>query len=239
MNKNILNKLSHYMFDDKLIMKFVNNKTIHLDKKQQQPNKNIVEDNKLYIPNNNDSLFWCYFIIKYGFFNYDLINKSEFIEEKKEKIKIIEKIRSNKDIIKSRKWKLNALEENLVEDKPLLLSTFLCCCFLDNINIVIKKDNCIYSQIIDNSKNISLIEYDSNTKKFGLYLKENKKDIIEKYLKDLFIITNINKKIQAQSNYKVKEIKEICNKLQISLVNTIGKPYKKSELYEMVKFKLN
>jgi hypothetical protein len=239
MNKNILNKLSHYMFDDKLIMKFVNNKTIHLDKKQQQSNKNIVEDNKLYIPSNNDSLFWCYFIIKYGFFNYDLINKSEFIEEKKEKIKIIEKIRSNKDIIKSRKWKLNALEENLVEDKPLLLSTFLCCCFLHNINIVIKKDNCIYSQIIDNSKNITLIEYDSNTKKFGLYLKENKKDIIEKYLKDLFIITNINKKIQAQSNYKVKEIKEICNKLQISLVNTIGKPYKKSELYEMVKFKLN
>ena len=44
---------------------------------------------------------------------------------------------------------------------------------------------------------------------------EDKNKLIEGYLKDCFIVNNINKKIQAQSNYKINDIKEICKKLQI------------------------
>jgi hypothetical protein len=245
--ENTLKNLNHYMFTNKLIMSTITNIDYALDKSKNMDSTNQRStseysikktDNILFQPQNKDTLFWCFYIIKYGFFKYDLLQEKGFIEEGKEKIKIIEKIRANKDIVKSRKWKLKTLEENLVENKPISLSTFLCACFLENKNIIVKKNNCVYQQLIT-SDNYDFIEYDNNNDCYGIYTNEDKNKLIEGYLKDCFIVNNINKKIQAQSNYKINDIKEICKKLQISLTDKTGKKYKKAELYDLIKFKLN
>ena len=60
----------------------------------------------MYRPKQKDSLFWCFYILKYGFSNYEMeINNQYFVVEKNEKFKYIELLRKNKDLLKLHKIK--------------------------------------------------------------------------------------------------------------------------------------
>ena len=58
---------------------------------------------------------------------------------------MIEKIQSNKEILKSHKIKKNLLESDLLNSKYISLITFKALCILSNINIIAIKDNNTYS----------------------------------------------------------------------------------------------
>ena len=74
---------------------------------------------------------------------------------------------------------------------------------------------------------------------FSLNLNKEKNSIlVNDFLKNYFIISNINKPIKAISNYKLPELHDICNKLKINIKNEAGKKYKKVELYEIIKSKI-
>ena len=56
---------------------------------------------------------------------YNLIHNTEFKNEKEIKIKLIDKIRENKDILKKNKWKRNNIEQNLLYEKNMSINSFL------------------------------------------------------------------------------------------------------------------
>ena len=233
-----LSRLNKYQFKNSLINKF----DIFIDKTEKKISKNPDikkeknEKNENFIVNEKDKLFWIFFIIKNGFLEYDLLNNKTFITEKNEKIKLIEQIRQDKAIIKSKKWKINVLESELVDDKPISISTFLCCCFINNINIILKKNCSIYHLKFDDNIE-EVVEYSDLG--FSLNLNKEKNSIlVNDFLKNYFIISNINKPIKAISNYKLPELHDICNKLKINIKNEAGKKYKKVELYEIIKSKI-
>ena len=70
-------------------------------KKEIKPKKN--ED--FYIPQEKDSVFWCWIIFLYGFSEYEILKENTFTTEKNYKINFIDKIRKNKQLLKAIKGK--------------------------------------------------------------------------------------------------------------------------------------
>jgi threonyl-tRNA synthetase len=59
--------------------------------------------------------------------------------------------------------------------------------------------------------------------------------LLEKYRNDWYKIDVLNKPIKALSFYKLQELVDFCNKLNLDIINKeTNKPKKKQELYEAV-----
>ena len=77
--------------------------------------------------------------------NYLLLDTKKFKEEKEQKINLVEKLRSNKELLKKYKWKRNAIETDLVYSDEISIETFMCICAISNINVSIVKNRCLYT----------------------------------------------------------------------------------------------
>jgi len=139
-----------------------------------------------------------------------------------QKIDLVYKVRENKELLKKYKWKRNAIEDQLVNHTEITLSAFMCICAIQKLNIVYIDSKKIYT-LIDNiddlSSNLNIIE--KTSKGYALFLGTNE----EKYKKytdniaKLWKLDNLHKPLRGISSYKVKELQEICRKLQIDILN--------------------
>ena len=210
----------------------IKKKPTYLNKESQK--KNIVNtESTLFTPYHDDKLFWIFYILKNGIEQYNLIGKNHFFIEQEEKIKHIILIRENKHILKEHKWKKNNLESNLIGDKKINLTTFFCICYLNNINICIRNNKCLYDCVNESfDAKINIIE--QNKTVYSIDLNEIN---LEKYkiMKEKFwIINNIAKPLRTISYYKVNDLISICKKLDIPIYKKIkdkDKLLKKKELY--------
>ena len=99
---------------------------------------------------NKDTLFWCYYIIKYGYDDYEMVGQ-HFSVEKNLKIECINKIRKDKELLKKYKLKRSEIESELLNDEILSLKGFLAICIYNNINFLLI-DNRKYYELIVNSE---------------------------------------------------------------------------------------
>ena len=92
-------------------------------RKKNETNENI------YKPYRADSLFWCFYILKYGFSKYEMeVGNQHFPIEKKEKFKYIDELRkqNNKDLLKIHKIKpFTELEDDLANKDKISIKTFV------------------------------------------------------------------------------------------------------------------
>jgi|UniRef100_A0A6C0C0R1 hypothetical protein len=218
------------------ISKYFENKNVKDKKKDIYKDKEVVLDSSYFIPNEKDRLFWIFYILKYGMYEYDFIDKRHFFIEQKEKIKLVELVREKKDILKKNKWKRNKIESMLVGEKKIDLNTFFCICYLNNINLCIINKKCLYDCISESfNTEISIMkkvmdEYSINLDTIDLESYNKMKD---KY----WIIENISKPIKAISSYKVTDLISICKKLGIEITKTVNDKKKnltKKELYSSI-----
>ena len=202
--------------------------------KQNKKDNNInLTENSLFIPKYNDKLFWIYYILKYGIDDYNFIGKNHFFIEQEEKIKLIKLIRENKDILKKNKWKKSKLEPNLVGDKNINLSTFFCICTLNNINICIINNKCLYD-CVNESYDTKINIINKNNNEFSINLVEINLENYKNMKDNYWIIDNLSKPLKGVSSYKVKELISICKKIGISIYKTVKDKEKvltKKELY--------
>jgi hypothetical protein len=232
--------LQHYMFTKNHIMKlFIDEKTMKHVKKEEIENKEtkikIVIDNTFIVPTDKDKLFWCYYILMNGVDNYSLLDTKKFVEEKKSKINLVEKLRLNKDILKKNKWKKNAIEADLVYSEEISTETFMCICAISNINVMILKNRCLYTIEDMTCDDIQIIEHRSIG--FGCNLLD-KKEMDAKYnnyCTSFWKTENIKKPLQSISSYKIASLHDICKKLKLPIKNIDGKKIKKKDLYESIK----
>jgi hypothetical protein len=242
---DVLEQLQDYILNDENIKKSLTMKMLYVKNEksiQPKPKKFITENNikknELFIPKQEDTLFWCYFIIKNGDACYEILNNKNSLISKQMKIELVLEIRKNKDIIKTYKFdSISNIESNLSLDNNLNMKTFLTLCAINNINIfyICKKT---YFELLMNDTNIIYIinELPSQSNyynKYGFEIATEEKIINIK--EKLYKLDTINKPIKTISSYKVEDLIYICNKLAIEIINTdTGKNKLKKDLYESI-----
>ena len=196
-----------------------------------------------YKPLKKDSLFWCFFIIKYGFAKYEMeIGSQHFIIEKNEKFANIDLLRTkeNKDLLKINKIKpLSDLEDELANKERISIKTFFALCIIEKMNVLLVDNRKIYQSINNDSSIINVIHRNSQT--FEHYIELNVSDeTITKYKDTYYNISGFDNALKSMSAYKVDELLEICKQLNINLnINAKSnsdktKKLTKKDLYELI-----
>jgi hypothetical protein len=214
----------------------VNKKDDALIKKTKH--ESYVKIPSIFIPREHDSLFWCYYIIKYGDIEYEMKPNRNIITSKQIKINLISKIRENKLIVKTYKFDtLTNLENNLANDATVSIKTILTLCAIENINIIFIKKKTYFELITNDSEDIYIIrEMDSVKLKYNkIYGYEmSTGEMLHDIRSNLYKVTTLNIPIKSISSYKVSELVDIANKLAIEIKKDTGKNKTKSELYELI-----
>jgi hypothetical protein len=193
-------------------------------------NKQINQD--IFFPKEQDSLFWCYYIISSGESNYEMINVKNSLVAKQFKINYINKFRTNKQLVKTYKFDtMTNIESNLAHDNNINIKTVMALCVIDKINLIFVSKNTYYELLMNDSEEIYVIrELGNYSRKYGFEIANS--NLLEEIRTTLYKIEILDKPIKSLSSYKVKELIDICNKLAIEIKNNIGKNKTKNELYE-------
>jgi hypothetical protein len=257
---DVINDLQYYILDDNNIKKAIemkmdssNTKINNRNQKNDNNYKNEqtyrndknekkqTNENKPFFPKEKDSLFWCFYIIKNGDAKYETIYHKNEVLASQIKIEYVEKLRKEKQTVKTYKLDtISNLESNLANDKLLNIKTFLTLCAIENINILYIQKNTYYELLTNDTDNIYIVNCldkgigsGSYDKKYGYQL--NTKNYANNIKSSLYKLDNIDKPLKAMSYYKVEDLIKICNKLVIETINKQnGKEKLKKELYEAI-----
>ena len=231
---DVITKLQDYMLNENTIKNSLDNRlenhnnVIKTNNYVEQKSKERINT---FTPKQKDSLFWCFYVLKYGEQNYEMLENINIVLEKKLKIDYVEKIRKEKQIVKSYKFAtLTHLENQLANEEKIDLNTFFTLCVIENINIlyVCKKT---YFELLMNDDKIHIIHRLDNYSKYGYEGIEQSK--IDLYRSTLFKVDSVEKPIKSISSYKVSELVEFCTKLGIEIcVKDTNKNKSKKDLYE-------
>lgn len=217
--------------------------------------KNETKNISFFIPNEKDTLFWCFYCIKNGEIKYEIENKN-LLNEKKIKIDLIKNIRENKKLLKKIKLTtISNIENQLANESNIDMNTFLTLCYIENINIIFINDEKKYyyqqmgESYINENKNICNNEKENNINIYAIY-KINDKfgyeqlniNKLNKVIDSFYKIDNIEKPIKSHTYYKVEDLINICNKLNINIyvknelsnLNQKQKLKNKKDLYESI-----
>jgi len=245
MKRFTIGDLQHYMLTKEHIMSLVDeydnsNKMQIIEKSTKKliVKKKAEQFGNFIYPKHKDSLFWCYYMLTSGLFSYETIGDRAFIEEKGVKIQIVEDLKNHKNLLKKNKWKRTHIENELVSATELSLKTFFCICAIKQINVVVLKGHCLYLHQSTESNKFELIAFGEHGFMLSQHDEEQKKQLIDEYTSKYWLVDNISKPLVAISSYKVRALKDICMRLNISLVSEIGKKYNKRQLYDLIKCKI-
>ena len=212
----------------------VNVKNKHTQQQQQMSSNN----SQLFAPRQQDSLFWCFFIIKNGFVDYETIYEKNSVKTQQLKIEMVQTIRNNKDVLKTYKFDtITNIENNLGNETQLNVKTFLSLCAIENINICYVRGKTFFDlRMNDDGPNYILREMSASTKyhiKYGFEIGE--KETLDDIRQTLYQILVINKPMKAISAYKAVELIDIMKKLSIDHTNkSNGKNMLKNDMYEEI-----
>jgi hypothetical protein len=187
-----------------------------------------------FTPFQKDTLFWSFYIILNGFDEYELHNSDHFATEKQFKIATVEKMREMKDALKEAKLKRNEIEDELVNQPMITLKGLHALCLVHNVSItyIYGRMYCEFLYATDTSTSGVIIKTNKNKN-----VNSVKYDSTEEYMTSIrntfWKIENIQKPLGTASAYSVKELQDICNKLEIPIVVAdTGKNKLKTALYE-------
>lgn len=234
---DVLNDLQDYMLYEDNMIKSLRMKIEPVPKDIKELKHNKTNKQQIFIPNQQDTLFWCFYIIKNGDIKYETLNKNS-LTAKQMKIELVDSIRKHKDVVKMYKFDtISNIESNLANDNNLNPKTFLTLCAIENINVIFLKKNTYFEMLTNDSDKIYIIhEIESQSKynnKYGYELGTN--ESISNIRNNFFRLESIDKPIKSISSYRVDELIDICNKLVIDIYNNItGKQKSKKELYESI-----
>ena len=249
----LLNNMKKYMlFDDNISLfkhndndinkNFFNKKIGNQNENSQHKDhcKNKDSDPEFFYINKNDQLFWCFYIIKNGYDNYEINKNNSFYLEKSIKINSIEKLREKKELLKINKLKLNEIENELANEKLITIKGFIALLLINDLNVFYVGDSIFYKFISNNEKQNFIVKYNKQIKKLGVSLNDN--NDTNKYIKNItetkMELFDITKQIKGISSYKLGDLQDICNKLKINIKDNDNKNLKKTLLYETILIKL-
>lgn len=227
------NNMSSYL-KYKLINK-QNNHVLSNTNKENEIKKQPINES-IFFPKEQDSLFWCYYIISSGESNYEMINVRNSLVAKQIKINYINKIRIYKQVVKTYKFDtITNIENNLANDNNINIKSVMTLCAIDKINIIFISRNTYYELLMNDSEPIYILremDYQSKyNKKYGFEIANT--NLLEEIRVSLYKVETLYKPVKSISSYKLQDLINICNKLAIKIKHSnTGKNKTKKELYE-------
>ena len=208
--------------------------------------KTPVFNTNIYKPMKKDSLFWCFFILKYGFSKYEMeIGSQHFLVEKTEKYANIDLLRTkqNKDLLKINKIKpLSDLEDDLANKERISIKTFFALCVIEKMNILLVDNRKIYQSINNDSPIINVIHRNSKTYDHHIELNVSNEAITE-FREKYYNVSGFDNALKSMTAYKLDELHNICKQLNINIldnvkeketVNAKSKKLTKKDIYELI-----
>jgi hypothetical protein len=195
----------------------------------------------MYQPKQKDSLFWCFYILKNGFSNYEMeIINQYFVVEKTEKFKYIELIRKNKDLLKLHKIKpFTEIEDDLANKDKISIKTFFALCVLEEINILLVNKRKVYELLstdIDTDHPIHIVHRNNQTYEHFIELEPTDENIT-KYRDTYYKMSSFDATLKSIGSYKLEELTELCKKLDIHIESAsteCKKKLTKKDIYELL-----
>jgi len=242
LNKNMFNgknlrQFTKHMIDISCISNEKNSISTIKQIKQIKENVTRVSKDTIYKPLKKDSLFWCFYILKYGFSKYEMeVGNQHFLIEKQEKFKYIDELRKpiNKDLLKIHKIKpLSLLEDDLANQDKISIKTFFALCVIENINVILIDKRKIYEVLTTDDPKIHVIHRNSITYEHYIEL-DIPVDKINMYKETYYNMSNFDTSLKAMSSYKVEELLELCKKLEINIDIKEKKKMSKKDIYELL-----
>jgi len=222
-----------------------------IEESEELSRESHIKKEELYQPKQQDTLFWCLYIMNYGYNDYLQIAHNYGVKELEEKQNISKFMKENVVRIKNTNYKLTnvaiqeVLSELLTSQKETSLLCLIVMIVYYNINILIINENtkCMLEFWCNKDRipSINNSNEDGDALTYVLYKTDNGKyklqyenigsfqinDLKEKYV----VLESYNKYIKAISNYKVEELEDMAKKFGVF---DETKKYKKAELYELV-----
>ena len=199
---------------------------------------------EIFTPRQRDSLFWCFYIAMNGVENFRFI-KNYFLKENEFKINTVELSRKEKAYIKAFKIKLILFETSLVNEKKIGFHMLQGLCVLYKVNILLVRKRC-YLDLCYFPENKTFIIEETKKPNGELYYSirtegtiNNYDSYVKKVHNELWKQESIDKPLKAISSYKSSELQNICQRLQLTTTNHIGKTKTKAELYSSIIEELN
>ncbi len=238
----LLQDYESYILNENNMQNYLKYKLINLSENKKPKVENKKLQSKLpdiYIPREQDSLFWCYYLIKNGDVQYEMLQNRNILITKQLKIELVTKIRENKSVVKTYKFDtITNLESNLANDNVLSVKTFMSICAIDNINVIFISKNTYYELLTNDSGIIYIIREINNnqlkySKQYGFEIANE--ESLNHIRSNLYKIDSIDKPIKSLSSYKLSDLLNIANKLAIETVNKeTGKTKTQNDLYESI-----
>lgn len=197
----------------------------------------------LLIPTQKDTLFWCFYIMKHGLHAYNTIGNKHFQIEQQEKIAAIELLRTKKEVLKEYKIKpFTSIESDLTPGNTINIKTFFALAICYDLravyiykNTYIDNFNNVNNNANDNGFVPHMIQWTRPNEYAFVYDPTQWSSIcLTKYKWQ-----SIDKPVGAAALYKITEILELFNKLQIPTNNTntafnLTKNPTKKEMYDAI-----
>ena len=157
--------------------------------------------------------------------------------EKTEKFKYIEMLRKNKDILKIHKIKpFTVLEDDLANKDKISIKTFFALCVLEKLNVLlVDKHKYIELQCVDIDDKCPIHVIHKNQQTFNHYIEVNATtEIINKYRQTYYKMECLDSKLKSLGSYKLDELIDLCNKLDINTNNNSQKKQTKADIYNLL-----
>lgn len=231
-----IDNLQSYMLTCKNISTF----TRYIDEVKPLPKvkeyKNDKVSQSVFIPYQNDKLFWIYYFIRYGYVEYNMVGSKSYSTEMDHKVLLVDKIKKSKAVLKDYKLKrIDEVSSSLLSMPEINFKTFEILCILYKFNFIFIKENMYHKVISDDAENIYIIHMVN-----GLYGCERiHTNELENYEKNRYHVEYYEKPIASVGSFKSDELVDIANQLDISLTDDNNKKLKKNELYNYIAIKLN
>jgi len=213
-------------------------------------NKTLVEivpiENKITLkeelisPKQNDTLFWCLYIIHFGYGEYLEVDRNYGVKELEVKKHIGEVITKNAHEMKSTNIKITKagvqeiLSELLTSQKETSINTMLAIlvCFKFNL-IMVNSTKLLMLEFIANkdSELPTYVVYKDTYGKYSVKTEPLIQEELTKIREKMICLESYLKPLKSISNYKVEDLEQLAKKMGIYEKN---KKYKKTDLYQEI-----
>lgn len=193
---------------------------------------------ELITPKQSDTLFWCLFIIHFGYDEYLEVDRNYGVKELEVKKCIGEYLTANQHVVKNANVKITKacvqeiLSELLTSQKDTSMNTLMAILFYYKINLIMVNSTRLLMLEFISDRDAELPYYVVYKDTYGKYSVrcdaltseevqeiKNKTICLESYLKPL----------KSVATYKVDELEDMAKKMGIYESN---KKYKKTDLYQ-------
>ena len=241
----IITSLKPHMYTNDTILP---DKTPKTEVKPIEPNKTheqpLPEKVKLVptdtiSPNKKDSLFWCLYIISYGYSDFMQVTRNHRVRQLEVQKEVIDLIQKNKNIMKNTNMKFtNVATQELTSDllsitKDINYCIAMALCVLYKINInLIDREKGVYIKFVSNT-DIELPTYAiyrEDTHRYSVDIEPLTSNKMEN-MNELICLESYLTPLKTISNYKITELMETAG--QLGLLDN-DKKYKKKEIYDLI-----